>query len=102
MRRLLLVYLFIVYIVIVSCIPKEKSIEEKIKERLIGEKITYYSIAGQPLNFTISANDITFIEKVEIKGEVLWKARVGQDLAWDIYLDKDGKNIVRKEQLFVT
>lgn len=102
MRRLLLLYLFIVSILIISCVPKEKSAEEKIKERLIGEKITYYNIAGQPLNFTISAEDISSIEKTEIKDEILWKVRVGQDLAWDIYLDKDGKNIVKKEQLFVT
>lgn len=102
MRRILLVYLIIASIVIISCIPKEKSIEEKIKERLVGEKITYFNIAGQPLNFTVSAKDILSIEKAEIKGEALWKARVGQDLAWDIYLDKGGKNIVKKEQLFVT
>ena len=102
MRRLLIICLFIVSIVLLGCVPKEKAVEEKIKERLIGEKITYYSIAGQPLNFTISAKDIISIEKVEIKGEILWKARVGDGLAWDIYLGKDGKNIVKKEQLFLT
>lgn len=93
---------FLVIIVILGCVPKEKTIEQKIKERLVGEKITYYNIAGQPVNFTISVSDIKSIDKMEIKGEIFWKVRVGDDLMWYLYLDKDGKNIVKKEQLFVT
>ena len=102
MKRGLLVFLVVVFIVFLGCTIKEIPIEQKIKERLVGEKIAYYNIAGQPINFTISANDIKSIEKIEIKGEVFWRVRVGGDLMWDMYLDKDGKKIVRKEQLFVT
>ena len=97
----LLVFLAIVFIVIFGCTIKEKPIEQKIKERLVGEKIIYYNIAGQPINFTISAEDITSIEKIQTKEGVFWKARVGKELMWDLYLDKNGE-IVKKEQLFVT
>ena len=102
MKGILVILLVILLSLTYGCISKEISIEQNIKERLIGEKITYYNIAGQPVNFTISAGDIKSIEKVKIKEEPFWKVGVGKDLIWDIYMDKDGKNIVKTEQLFVS
>ena len=102
MKGILVILMVILLSLTYGCISKETSIEQKIKENLIGNNISYYGIAGQPVNFTISADDIKSIEKVEIKGELFWKVEIGKDLIWNIYMDKDGKNIVKKEQLFVT
>ena len=92
----------IISISIYGCVYREKDIEQKIRNNLIGEKVTYYNIAGQPINFTISAEDVKSIEKTETKEGIFWKVRVGKDLMWDFYFDKDAKKIVKKEQLFVT
>ena len=93
---------FLIIITVLGCVAEGKNTEQNIKERLIGEKIIYYDIAGRPVNYTISAADVQSIEKVEIKNELLWKVKVGNGLMWEIYLDRDGQNIVKKEQLFMT
>ena len=100
-KKLIVLSIMIVFILAYGCVKKERSTEEKITDSLIGEKLTYYNIAGQPINFTISAEDIKSIEKTEIKGAFFWRVRVGESLAWDIYFDQYGK-IEKKEQLFVT
>jgi len=87
---------------IFGCTNLDKSIDQKIRDDLVGKKITYHNIAGKPINFTVSVSDIKFIEKVEVKGEIYWKVRVGEALMWNIYYDMDGEIIIRKEQLFVT
>lgn len=73
-----------------------------INERLIGTNLTYYSIAGVPMNYTIGAGDIMSVEKAEYKGQPAWKVRVGQGIAWDLTMDAEGKQILDTKRLFVT
>ncbi len=73
-----------------------------INESLIGTNLTYYSIAGIPMNYTIGVNDITGVEKVEFDGRPAWKVHVGQGLAWDLTMDAEGRQILDVKQLFVT
>lgn len=101
-RYIVLVIGIILAIFTYGCVAEEKRIEQKIMENLIGEEVTYYNIAGQPIYYIISADDIKSIEKVETKEGTLWKVRVGKDLMWDFYFNKNGETIVKKEQLFVT
>lgn len=73
-----------------------------IKKTLIGMNLTYYSIAGQPMNYTIGDGDIQTIDKVEYNGQQAWKVRVGQGMQWDLTMDKSGERILDTKQLFVT
>jgi hypothetical protein len=75
--------------------------EETIKQKLAGMNITYYSIAGKPMYFVVSVDDIKSIDKTEFNGKSAWKARVGEGLAWDITLDAKG-NVLDTKQLFYT
>jgi|SRR3989338_22323 len=99
-----LISIFLVFVAILftlaSCQSNFKSDEQKIKEKLVGYEITYYNIAGKPINYTVKESDILSIENGNYKG-ALWKVRVGEALSWDIYLDNNF-NIVRQEQLFRT
>lgn len=69
---------------------------------LIGTNLTYYSIAGKPMNYTIGAVDIMSVEKAEYDGRPAWKVRVGQGMAWDLTMDAEGKQILDTKQLFYT
>jgi len=73
-----------------------------IENTLVGMNLTYYSIAGQPLNYTIGAGDIQSVEKAEYNGQAAWKVRVGQGMQWDLTMDQSGKEILDTKQLFVT
>lgn len=73
-----------------------------IRETLVGMNLTYYSIAGKPLNYTIGAGDIGAVEQVQFEGRPAWKVRVGQGLQWDLTMDEEGKRILDTKQLFVT
>ncbi len=104
MKKINLVFLGIIaaLFLITSCAKQELKTtnEDRVKEVLIGYNITYYNIAGKPMNYTVKESDILSIENGNYK-EAVWKVRVGKSLAWDIYLDKDF-NIVRQDQLFRT
>ncbi len=73
-----------------------------LKKTLTGMNLTYYSIAGKPMNYTIGARDIGSIEPVEFEGQPAWKVHVGQGLAWDLTMDRSGTKILDTKQLFVT
>ncbi len=73
-----------------------------IEKTLTGMNLTYYSIAGQPLNYTIGAGDIQSVDKAEYNGQAAWKVRVGQGMQWDLIMDQSGKEILDTKQLFVT
>jgi hypothetical protein len=77
-------------------------IRKAISERLVGTNLTYYSIAGEPMNYTIGADDIVSIEKAEYDGQPAWKVRVGRGLSWDLTMDAEGKQVLDTKQLFVT
>ena len=77
-------------------------IKEKIRSDLIGTEIVYYSIAGKPLTFNITENDIKSIKKTTLNGKIAWKVRIGEGLAWDYYYEEQGNEIIKKEQLFAT
>jgi hypothetical protein len=69
---------------------------------LAGTNLTYYSIAGKPMNYTITRDSIKSIDKTAYKGDLAWKVRVGEGMAWNIFMDATGKNILKTDQLFQT
>lgn len=73
-----------------------------IRDTLAGTNLTYYSIAGQPMNYTISRDDIGTVEPITYEGQDAWKVRVGQSLAWDLTMDANGTGILYVNQLFQT
>lgn len=73
-----------------------------IQKTLTGMNLTYYSIAGQPMNYTIGAGDIQSEEKAEYNGQPAWNVRVGQGMQWDLIMDMSGTKILEVKQLFVT
>ncbi len=77
-------------------------VRASIRSTLVGMNLTYYSIAGQPMNYTIAPADIGSIEADTYDGGSAWKVRVGQGLAWDLTMDARGTKVLRVEQLFVT
>jgi hypothetical protein len=77
-------------------------VRKAMNERLVGTNLTYYSIAGEPMNYTIMAGDIVSVEKAEYNGQPAWKVRVGQGIAWDLTMDAECKQILDTKQLFVT
>lgn len=77
-------------------------VKKAINDRLVGTNLTYYSIAGVPMNYTIGADDIKSVEKTTYDGQPAWKVRVGEGLSWDLTMDAEGKQILDTKQLFVT
>jgi hypothetical protein len=76
--------------------------QKAISTTLVGHNLTYYSIAGKPLNYTIGPGDIQSIDRTTYNGSEAWKVRVGQGLAWDITMSDDGATMLDVKQLFVT
>ena len=75
---------------------------DNISMALVGKNLTYYSIAGKPMNYTITADSIKGINRTVYKNKLAWKVRVGEGMAWDIIMDRTGKKILKTEQLFQT
>lgn len=73
-----------------------------INSTLIGMNLTYYSIAGVPMSYTIAAGDITSIEPATYNDSRAWKVRVGRGLNWSITMDESGTRVLDLEQLFRT
>lgn len=73
-----------------------------INKTLVGHNLTYYSIAGQPMNYTITSEDIVSIDPATYKNSSAWKVRVGQSLSWDLTMSSDGTEILDVDQLFRT
>ena len=76
--------------------------QKAITTTLVGHNLTYYSIAGKPLNYTIGPGDIRQIEQTSYNGSPAWSVHVGQGLAWDLTLDETGTHILDIRQLFQT
>jgi hypothetical protein len=77
-------------------------VKSTIKDTLVGTNLTYYSIAGKPLNYTIGQEDIGNVEPTTYDGKDAWKVRVGQGLAWNLTMDANGTVILHVDQLFQT
>jgi hypothetical protein len=73
-----------------------------IKDTLVGTNLTYYSIAGKPMNYTIGQDDIVSVEPATYEGKDAWKVRVGESLSWDLTMDANGTKILYVDQLFRT
>ena len=73
-----------------------------INKTLIGRNLTYTNIAGKPMNYTITADSIKSVDQFAYNGDLGWKVRVGEGMAWDIIMDRTGKKILKTEQLFQT
>lgn len=76
--------------------------EKSIKSILVGKNITYYSIAGQPMNYLVTEEDIGTIEQTTYNGTDALKVRVGNSLAWDFIINANGTEILEINQLFYT
>ncbi|WP_048198790.1 hypothetical protein [Methanocella arvoryzae] len=76
--------------------------KDAINKTLVGHNLTYYSIAGKPMNYTITSEDIVSIEPVTYKDANAWKVRVGKSLPWDLTMSSDGTEILYVDQLFRT
>jgi hypothetical protein len=77
-------------------------VRSTIKDTLVGTNLTYYSIAGRPMNYTIGPDDIGSVEPTTWEGKDAWKVRVGQSLAWNLTMDANGREILYLDQLFRT
>ncbi|MGA9139631.1 MAG: hypothetical protein WBZ29_05375 [Methanocella sp.] len=86
----------------VSYSGSHKDARAAIEKTLVGSNLTYYSIAGKPLNYTITQDDIGSVEPATYKGNDAWKVRVGQILAWNLTMSADGTQVLDSEQLFRT
>jgi hypothetical protein len=73
-----------------------------IKDTLVGTNLTYYSIAGKPMNYTIGPADIVSVAPTTYEGKDAWKVRVGESLSWDLTMDANGTEILYVDQLFRT
>lgn len=80
----------------------DKAAKDSINKTLIGRNLTYYSIAGKPMNYTITADSIKSIEPFPYKGKPALKVRVGEGLAWDLIMDSAGTKVLDSKQLFQT
>ncbi len=94
--------LLIAAIVDNSNVASSEDHQKAITTTLVGQNITYYSIAGKPLNYTIGPGDIQQIEQSSNNGSPAWSVHVGQGLAWDLTLDETGTHILEVRQLFQT
>jgi hypothetical protein len=89
-----IIFLLFIFISITAC---NTNVEEKIRENIIGREIKYYSITGDPLNYSISREDIISIKKTE-EG---WKVEIGKKIKWNLDYNEKGE-FVKQEQLFQT
>jgi ABC-type Na+ efflux pump permease subunit len=79
-----------------------KDARAAIEKTLVGTNLTYYSIAGKPMNYTITQDDIVSVEPITYKGKDAWKVLVGQSLTWNLTMSADGTQVLDSEQLFRT
>ena len=86
----------------ISALGNRADPRASINRTLIGKNLTYYSIAGTPMNYTITPEDIVSIGPTTYDGRSAWKVRVGQGLAWDLTMDASGTKVLQAEQLFRT
>lgn len=98
------ILLIIVVLALTGCTSEAGNEDAKsmINKTLIGHNMTYYSIAGQPMNYTITSEDIVSIDPATYKEANAWKVRVGTSLSWDLTMSADGTQILDVDQLFMT
>jgi uncharacterized protein YpmB len=94
--------LLIAAIVDSSSVASSEDHQKAITTTLVGHNLTYYSIAGKPLNYTLGPGDIQQIERSSYNGSPVWNVHVGQGLAWDLTLDETGTHILEIRQLLQT
>jgi hypothetical protein len=80
----------------------DQAARDSINRTLVGTNLTYYSIAGKPMNYTITADSIKSINRTIYKNKPAWKVRVGEGMAWDLTMDASGTTILDTKQLFQT
>ncbi len=97
-----LLVIIIVTIGYMSLSDSHKDARVAIEKTLVGTNLTYYSIAGKPMNYTITQDDILGVEPAIYKGKDAWKVRVGQSLSWNLTMSADGTQVLDSEQLFRT
>ena len=73
-----------------------------VNKTLIGKNLTYTSIAGKPMNYTITADSIKSVKPFAYEGDQAWLVRVGDGMSWDLIMDSTGTKILKTTQLFQT
>ncbi len=73
-----------------------------IYKTLVGTNLTYTSIAGKPMNYTITNDSIKSIDQTVYKNKLAWKVHVGDSMAWDLTMDVTGTKVLGSTQLFNT
>ncbi len=73
-----------------------------IYKTLVGMNLTYTSIAGVPMNYTITKDSIKSIDQTAYDGKLAWNVHVGDSMAWDLTMDATGSKILESKQLFNT
>jgi hypothetical protein len=105
MGHVLIAGLLLAALLATGCVSSKSNagdVSSTIKDTLVGTNLTYYSIAGRPMNYTIGREDISSVEPMTWDGKDAWKVRVGQGLAWDLTMDANGTKILQVDQLFQT
>ena len=99
-----IVLLVLMLVVAAGCTTKAGGDAPKnaIYATLVGHTMTYSSIAGKPLNYTITQGDIGSIDQTSYQGDPAWKVHVGTSLSWDLTVSSDGTKILDSKQLFQT
>lgn len=83
--------------------PEPSPIDEKIKKTLVGHELVYYNIAGFPMNYNITEENIGEVKQATLDGKTAWRVEIGEEgLKWEIYLDSKGERILKEVQLFYT
>ena len=85
-----------------TSVAGSEDVKSTINQTLIGYNLTYYSIAGKPMNYTIDQTDIVSIDPATYEGASAWKVRVGTSLSWDLIMSANGTQILYVDQLFRT
>jgi hypothetical protein len=74
--------------------------EENITKALVGQKLSFNSGYGIPMQYQIEDSDIGDITGTQYKGADAWKVRVGQPGAyWDVILDEKGDKVLAANQV---
>ncbi len=73
---------------------------ENITKALVGQRLSFNSGYGIPMQYEIENSDIGDITGTQYRGADAWKVRVGQPGAyWDVILDESGNKVLAVTQI---
>ncbi|MBN1699004.1 MAG: dockerin type I repeat-containing protein [Spirochaetales bacterium] len=91
--------------------PVEKITPQKAMELSVGRVITYYNVAGEPVEYSVTAEDITEVPSVKyiipyeteesLQYRYCWQVSIAGGM-WDMYIDVVTGEVIDIEQHFQT